>query len=73
MVQDMAELESMLGQIEAPATIVIGTADRIVPPASAQRLAEQLPRARLVELRRGNHLLPQQRADRLAEIILGAY
>lgn len=73
LVHDMAELESRLGQIEAPATIVIGTADRIVPPASARRLAEQLPRAELVELRRANHLLPQQRADRLAEIILAAY
>ena len=52
---------------------MIGTADRIVPPASARRLAEQIPGARLVELERANHLLPQQRAERLAEIIEERY
>ena len=67
-----AALEARLEQIRAPATIVIGTADRIVPVSSARRLAEQLPDAQLVELERANHLLPQQRAEQLAGIILEA-
>jgi pimeloyl-ACP methyl ester carboxylesterase len=40
--------------------------------SSARRLVEQLPDAELIELRGANHLLPQQRAERLAEIILDA-
>jgi pimeloyl-ACP methyl ester carboxylesterase len=73
LVRDLPALEARLDQIAIPATIVIGTADRIVPMSSAHRLAEQLPEAELVELERANHLLPQQRASELAEIILGAY
>jgi pimeloyl-ACP methyl ester carboxylesterase len=73
LISDLPELEARLGQITAPTTIVIGTRDRVVPMASARRLAEQIPDAELVELERANHLLPQQRADRLAEIIVAAY
>jgi pimeloyl-ACP methyl ester carboxylesterase len=73
LVRELPELEARLDQIAAPTTIVIGTRDRVVPVASARRLAEQIPDAELVELKRANHLLPQQRADRLAEIILAAY
>ena len=71
--RDLPELEGRLDQIAAPTTIVIGTRDRVVPRASARRLAEQIPHAELVELERANHLLPQQRAERLAEIIVAAY
>jgi pimeloyl-ACP methyl ester carboxylesterase len=72
LVRDLPQLEARLEQVRAPATIVIGTADRIVPVSSARRLAEQLPDAQLVALERANHLLPQQRAEQLAGIILGA-
>jgi len=73
LVRHLPGLEARLHTISAPTTVVIGTADRIVPPASARRLAEQIPGARLVELERANHLLPQQRAERLAEIIEERY
>lgn len=72
LVRDVPALEARLGEIESPATIVIGTADRIVPVSSARLLAEQLARARLVELEGASHLVTQQRARRLAEIILEA-
>jgi pimeloyl-ACP methyl ester carboxylesterase len=73
LLRDLPMLESRLDRISAPAKIVIGTADRIVPVSSARRLAEQLPNAELIELRRANHLLPQQRAERLAEIVVDAH
>jgi pimeloyl-ACP methyl ester carboxylesterase len=72
LVRDLPMLEPRLGQIAAPTTIVIGVADRVVPLSSARRLAEQIPYARLVELERANHLLPQQRPERLAELIVEA-
>jgi pimeloyl-ACP methyl ester carboxylesterase len=71
LLRDLPLLEARLGQIAAPTTIVIGTADRIVPVSSARLLAEQIPGAELIELERANHLLPWQRAEQLAEIILG--
>jgi pimeloyl-ACP methyl ester carboxylesterase len=73
LMHDLPMLEAHLAEIAAPTTIVIGTADRIVPVSSARRLAEQIPHARLERLDRANHLLPQQRAERLAEIILEQY
>lgn len=73
LVRDLPALEPRLERVAAATTIVIGTADRIVPVSSARRLSEQIPHARLVELERANHLLPQQRPDQLAELILDAY
>jgi pimeloyl-ACP methyl ester carboxylesterase len=73
LVRDMAMLESRLDAIAAPTAIVIGTADRIVPVHSAQRLAGQVPGARLIELTGATHLLPQQRPEPLADLILEQY
>jgi pimeloyl-ACP methyl ester carboxylesterase len=70
--RDVPALESRLHEIAAPTTVVIGTADRIVPVSSARTLAYQVTGARLVELERANHLLPQQRAPQLAELIVEA-
>lgn len=72
LVRELPELERRLPQIAAPVTIAIGTADRIVPPPSARRLAGQIPGARLIEFPRAHHLLPQQHARELAELALAA-
>jgi pimeloyl-ACP methyl ester carboxylesterase len=65
----LCELEAALGSIAAPTTIVIGTEDRIVSPASARELARGLPSARLVGIAGAGHLLPFQQPARLAELI----
>jgi pimeloyl-ACP methyl ester carboxylesterase len=62
-------LESQLGRISTPTVIVAGAADRIVPTAAAELLAQQIPGAELMLLRRAGHLLPHRHADKLAEII----
>lgn len=72
LIRELPELETRLAQISAPTTIVIGTADRLVPAASARRLAGQIPQAKLIEIRGASHLLPQQHPHRVAEIILAA-
>lgn len=72
LVRDLPALERRLSGIAAPTTIVIGTADRIVPPSSARRLAAEIPGAALTELERADHLLLQQRPSALAEIIVEA-
>jgi pimeloyl-ACP methyl ester carboxylesterase len=72
LVRELAELEARLPAISAPTTIVAGTADRIVSPASARRLAGQIPGAKLVELKESSHLLLQERPSELADLIVEA-
>jgi pimeloyl-ACP methyl ester carboxylesterase len=72
LVRDLPVLERRLGRLSVPATIVAGTADRVVPIAAARRLATQIPAAALVEVEPGGHLLHVQHAERLAEVILAA-
>lgn len=71
LVRDLPALERRLDQVSAPTTIVAGSADRIVPPAAARTLADQMPDAELVLLPNAGHLLPFQHARRLAELIVG--
>ena len=69
LVRDLPVLERRLGEISAPATIIAGAADRVVPIAAARRLASQIPRAELVELENAGHLLHQHHAGDLARVI----
>ena len=72
MVSELPALTARLGEISAPATIVVGTADRIVPVAASRALSRQIRGARLVELEHRGHLLPQRNAGQLAELIRSA-
>jgi pimeloyl-ACP methyl ester carboxylesterase len=72
LVRQLPLLEQHLGSITAPTTIVIGASDRIVPVASARKLAEQIPGATLRVLEGANHLLPHHRPGALARLALVA-
>lgn len=63
------DLRPRLSSIEAPATVVIGTRDRLTPPRLGRDLAETLPSARLVELPDRGHMLPFEAPDELADLI----
>jgi pimeloyl-ACP methyl ester carboxylesterase len=69
LVRGLPRLEERLGRISAPAAVLAGTADRIVPMRSARALARQIPGAELVVLSGASHLIPQQHADRVAAVI----
>lgn len=71
LIRDLPALEQRLAAISSPTTVVSGTADRIVTPSSAGRLAAQIRRGELVQLPGATHLLPQQHPAELAEIIIG--
>lgn len=71
-VRSLEALEGRLASIGAPTTIVIGSADRIVPPSSAKLLAAQIPRALLVPVRGAGHLLAMRHAELVAEIVVAA-
>ena len=72
LIRELPSLEQRLRSISSPTTIVSGSADRIVTPASARQLAMQIGDAEFVQLPGAAHLLPQQRPHELAEIILRA-
>ena len=50
-----ADLRDRLASVRQPALVISGQYDRITPPAASHALAQQLPRARYVELRRAGH------------------
>ncbi len=72
LLRELPALERRLGEITAAATIVAGTADRVVPLQSARRLADQIPHARLVELKGAHHLVHHQRPAEVSDAILRA-
>jgi len=69
LVRDLPSLERRLGSIKAPTTIVVGSDDHVVPIEAERKLATQIPGAKLITLERTGHLVIQQQADRLAELI----
>jgi pimeloyl-ACP methyl ester carboxylesterase len=69
-IHELPALESRLGHVRAPTTIVAGGSDRIVPLYSARLLAAQIQGARLVVIPGGGHLLAAQHPHRLAAMLL---
>jgi pimeloyl-ACP methyl ester carboxylesterase len=72
LIRDLPALEARLGAIRAPTTILVGAADRIVPPEASRMLATQIEGARLVVCDRAGHLLPQRNPGLVADAILAA-
>jgi len=70
MLLELPLLEDSLHSIQAPTTVVIGTADTVVSPSAGHLLASQIPGAKLVEIEGGNHALTASHAQRIAELIV---
>lgn len=69
LVRDLPALETRLGTLSVPTTIVAGTGDRVVPIRAARRLAGEISGAELVEIAGAGHLLHVEHAERVAGII----
>ena len=50
------EASSRLAQITAPTLVIHGESDRLVPPANARLIAEQIPNAKLVLIPHAGHI-----------------
>jgi pimeloyl-ACP methyl ester carboxylesterase len=61
-----ADSNGLLARIDCPAAVVVGAADRVTPPAVAQRMAAGIPGASLHVVEDAGHLVPleQPRAMR---------
>lgn len=74
--KELPILEDALPRIIAPTTIVIGTRDAVVPPASNRRLAQMIGHSRLIEVEGAGHTLtathPAQVAQAIVTAVLGS-
>jgi pimeloyl-ACP methyl ester carboxylesterase len=62
-------LPHLLGAVAAPALIVWGRQDRIVPLECGERYAKALPRARLEIVEGAGHLVDMEQPDALASLV----
>jgi 3-oxoadipate enol-lactonase len=58
-----------LADIARPTLVVVGTEDRVTPPAAARELAVGIVGARLIEIPAAGHLSALERPDRVAEAV----
>lgn len=72
MLSQLPTLETTLSRIRAPTTIMIGSADRVVPGSSAKVLAGQIAGSSLVPVKGAGHLLAMQHAQPIAEEIVAS-
>ncbi|MGH2373623.1 MAG: alpha/beta fold hydrolase [bacterium] len=68
-VDDRTDLAALIPSIHAPTLLIWGDADPISPPAVGKYLARLLPRARLVVIKEGGHMVGRDRADEVAPLI----
>ena len=71
LLSELAELEAALPSIGVPVLLLADPADPIVPIMAAQRLASELPDARLRLVAHAGHHLPRRAPGAVAEAIAG--
>jgi pimeloyl-ACP methyl ester carboxylesterase len=71
LVDELPLLAPGLATITVPTVVMVGGADRTVPPATGRHLAAAIAGARLVELPDAGHLLPHQHPVEVAAAIRG--
>jgi pimeloyl-ACP methyl ester carboxylesterase len=69
--RDTLEAAERLRSFDRPALVVWAAEDRVMPPEHGRRLAEILPRGRLVEIADSYTLIPEDQPGELASAIRG--
>ena len=69
LVDELPLLAAGLAAITTPTVVLVGDADRMVPPGNGRQLARTIPGARLVELAGAGHLLAHQHPDEVAAAV----
>src|SRR5215467_13999873 len=64
-------LPHLLGGVRAPALVVWGDDDKVVPRSAGESYAELLPNARLVTVRAAGHCVEMEQPDELATLVSG--
>ncbi|MFJ3247209.1 alpha/beta fold hydrolase [Streptomyces sp. NPDC094154] len=66
---ELLEAAEGLRKFDRPALVVWATEDRMMPRAHGRRLAELLPRGRLVEIEDSRALIAEDQPERLAAVL----
>jgi magnesium chelatase accessory protein len=66
---DLAPLEAALPRLDVPLHLVVGSADRMLPPAHAERVRAVQPRARIHRLPGLGHLAHEEDAPSVAALV----
>lgn len=69
LIDELPLLAPALAAITVPTVVMVGTADRVVPPATGRRLAATIPGAQLVELGGAGHMLAHLRPNDVAAAV----
>ena len=64
------DLTAGLSGVRVPTLVLVGTADALTPPRDAQRIADMIPGARLVEYPGAGHMLMYERTDEVDALIM---
>jgi pimeloyl-ACP methyl ester carboxylesterase len=59
-----------IASIAMPTTVIIGSRDRLTPPARSQQMVSAIPGAHLVTLERRGHMLPLEDPDAVTDEII---
>lgn len=62
-------LPHLLGGVRAPALVVAGAEDRVVPPSAAEAYAQRLPNAKLEIIPACGHCVNMEQPERLARLV----
>lgn len=63
------DLRPVLGTIDVPSTVLVGSRDLLTPPRMARVLEREIPGARLEVLPGIGHMLPLEAPDEVARTI----
>jgi magnesium chelatase accessory protein len=69
---DLAALARELPRLQLPLLLLVGDADRTVPPAQSHRVAARLPQARVVTLPGLGHLAHEEQPQQVAQLMRAA-
>ena len=64
-------LPHLLGGVRAPALVVWGDDDKVVPKSAGERYAALLPKARFETVRASGHCVEMEQPDALAKLVIG--
>ena len=69
---DLEALQRDLPKLKQPLTLIVGEADKAVPPEDARMIRRQLPHAVIVSMRGAGHLCHEERPEEAAQMIIDA-
>eukprot|EP01035_Chromulina_nebulosa_P017453 gene17453-23005_t len=69
---DLAGLQRDLPRLTQPLTLIVGEADKAVPPEDARIVRQRLPKATILSMRGAGHLCHEERPEEAVRMIMDA-